>query len=98
MRKLRKRIGWIVRGLAAAVAVGAVIQEMRLPPNRRAWHGRFCGVPYDFRAPSVKRAAHSWWNPEDRSLFMPQPFGVGWVVNLHRVLELALDGAARVRG
>jgi|HubBroStandDraft_4_1064222.scaffolds.fasta_scaffold1081890_1 hypothetical protein len=88
MGKMKKRIGWVIRAAAALIAVGAVVQELRLPPQERHWHGKVYGVPYDFRPPNLQRASRSWWNPNDRSLFTPQPFGVGWVINLHRLFEL----------
>jgi hypothetical protein len=96
VRKLRRNIAWIVRILSAAVAVAAVAEQMRLPAEERTWNGRIYGVPYDFRAPSLHRAAMSWWNPEDKALFTPQPFGIGWVINLHRLLELASAGLAKL--
>jgi hypothetical protein len=47
--------------------------------------GRFLGVPYDWRRPTVARAKSRWWNPESRQLFTPKTFGWGYDVNLAEV-------------
>lgn len=48
--------------------------------------GRFLGVPYDWRRPTVERIRSRWWNPDDRRVFTPKSFGWGYDVNL---LEIA---------
>ena len=48
--------------------------------------GKFLSVPYDFRVPTLERVRNRWWNPDDPRLFTPHVFGVGWSVNLYRVL------------
>ena len=70
-------------GLLAA-AVGA---ELHKPRRKRTWHGRIAGVPYDFRRPTVRRARARWWNPRDRRLLTPKVWGVGWDVNLGRLVR-----------
>jgi hypothetical protein len=46
-------------------------------------HGKILGlVPYDFRAPSFRRARETFWNAEDERFLVPTFFGVGWTVNL----------------
>jgi hypothetical protein len=97
MRKLRRRIGRIIGVLAAIVAVAAVREQLRLPPEERTWHGKVYGVPYDFRKPSFQRLSQSLWNPNDDSLFTARALGVGWSINLHRVLQLVSAGVARLR-
>jgi hypothetical protein len=44
--------------------------------------GRFLGVPYDWRRPTVARTKSRWWNTESRVLFTPKAFGWGYDVNL----------------
>lgn len=85
--KTRKRIaGAVGAGLVAA----AVATELHKPPRKRTWHGRIVGlVPYDFRRPTLRRARSRWWNPSDPRLLTPRTFGVGWDVNVGRIVELA---------
>ena len=61
----------------------AVIRELRLPPERRTWHGRLWGrIPYDLRPPSVARIAHTLWDPDNPRVLVPTAFGVGWTLNV----------------
>jgi hypothetical protein len=86
-RSVIKLIGW-------ALAAAAVGQELRKPSTERTWHGRVGGfVPYDFRIPTVDRVRRSWWNPDDERIFTEPVFGVGWAVNLGRVVGLLGDQA-----
>src|SRR3712207_6874653 len=81
----------VARGTAASTAiltVAAIVRELRRPRRRRRWHGRILGVPYDFRAPTWRRAKRAWWAPHDRRVFTPRAFGLGWDVNLGRVWRL----------
>lgn len=48
--------------------------------------GKFLGVPYDWRRPTVARVKERWWNPGDPRLFTPKVYGWGWDVNLARLL------------
>jgi hypothetical protein len=85
MRSLKKRIRWIVFGLAAI----AVIDQLSRPSEERTWEGEVLGlVPYDFRKPTLERVRQRWWNPDEPRLFVPQVFGVGWTINLARALAL----------
>jgi len=52
----------------------------RQPPEPQ---GDFGGVPYDWRRPTLARAAARWWNPRDRRLFPPKSFGWGYGLNLY---------------
>lgn len=45
--------------------------------------GKFLGVPYDWRRPTVARVKSRWWNPDDPRLFTPKSFGWGYDVNLY---------------
>ena len=46
-------------------------------------HGRYYNVPFEFRIPTFERAKKRVWNPEDKRLFTPNIFGVGWALNFH---------------
>ena len=72
--------------LATALAIAAVIKELRLPKEERAWHGALGGfVPYDFRIPTFSKIKGAFWNPEG-SVVVNRAFGVGWTVNLGAVV------------
>ena len=49
--------------------------------------GRVAGVPYDLRRPSVSKMRSRWWNPADARVFTPKTFGMGWGINLYRLLH-----------
>jgi hypothetical protein len=84
-----ERFRRIVKVVAFALAVAAVVEQLRLPADERTWEGRVAGlVPYDFRMPTLERARSRWWNPEDERVFVPTVFGVGWTVNLARLGRL----------
>ena len=92
-RRCRKLGRLVTLGLAAA----AIVAERRKPPDEREWHGRLGGiVPYDFRRPTLERVKASLWDPESSRLVTPQVFGVGWTLNLGRVVRLVQErrGAA----
>jgi uncharacterized membrane protein len=48
--------------------------------------GRFLGIPYDWRRPTVARTRARLWNPAEPRLFVPRVFGLGWDVNFARLL------------
>lgn len=74
-------------GMAAVVA--AVVTEQRKPPEEREWHGRLGGiVPYDFRRPTLARVRAALWNPDTTRILTPAVFGVGWTLNVGRVVRL----------
>jgi len=76
----------IVKLLAFAVFVAAIVEQLRLPAEERTWEGRVGGlVPYDFRMPTLDRARSRWWNPEDDRVFVPTVFGVGWTIKFARL-------------
>ena len=71
-----------LRLLAAVLAIAAVIKELRLPKEERAWHGALGGfLPYDFRVPTVEKIKGTVWNP-DRAIVVNKAFGLGWTINL----------------
>ena len=92
MDGLRKLLKWT----AIALAVVAIVEQLRRPSDERTWEGTVVGfVPYDFRPPTIERARSRWWNPDEPRLFVPQVFGVGWTINLARLVGLVsgLGGA-----
>ncbi|HEX3256575.1 MAG TPA: DUF5808 domain-containing protein [Gaiellaceae bacterium] len=83
------------RLIGAALVAAAVAQELRKPSSERTWHGRLAGfVPYDFRPPTVERFKAAWWNPSDPRIFTDRVFGVGWSVNLGRVVKMTREAVA----
>lgn len=72
----------------AGLVVAALATELRKPSRTRTWHGRVAGfVPYDFRRPTLSRVKARWWNPRDRRILTPRVFGVGWAVNVGRLVS-----------
>jgi hypothetical protein len=87
----KKRLGLrdVIRLVTIALAVVAVVKELRRPPEEREWNGVVVGcVPYDFRIPTVARFKERVWAPESEHLINPRVFGVGWTVNIGRAVEL----------
>jgi hypothetical protein len=81
-------IARLVRAGALGMLVAAIARELRRPAGERTWHGRVAGVvPYDLRPPTVDRVLERVWNPDEPRVLVPQPFGVGWTVNLARLLR-----------
>lgn len=77
--------------LAASLVSAVVIKELRKPAGERTWVGRLGGiVPYDFRPPTLRRVRSTFWAPDNPKVLVPQAFGVGWTVNLGRLLRLVL--------
>ncbi len=81
---------WFVRLIQAVVitvAVAAVCQELEKPREERHWHGKLGFIPYDFRLPTIERFKRSYWNQESDTIFTSEPWGIGWAVNFHALLE-----------
>ncbi len=79
----------LLRLVGMAAAVTAVVKELRTPADRRQWHGALFGVvPYDFRLPTLDRLRAKAWNPDSDRLLNPAVFGVGWTLNLGRLVRL----------
>lgn len=87
-RTRRGRVRKTVLLAVGALAAGAVIQELSTPKEQRTWHGRVLGVPYDFRFPSAARMEQTMWAPDDARLLMPKSFGLGWDLNVGRIVHL----------
>jgi hypothetical protein len=49
--------------------------------------GKFLGIPYDLRKPTLKRAKSRWWNHEEKRFFTPKAFGWGYDFNLYRLVH-----------
>jgi hypothetical protein len=47
--------------------------------------GKFLGVPYEWRRPTIARFKSRWWNPDDPQLFTPKTYGWGYDINLARL-------------
>jgi len=47
--------------------------------------GKFLGVPYDWRRPTLARAKSRLWNPSEPRLLVPKTFGWGYDVNFARL-------------
>jgi len=73
----------LANGIGMVLAIASIVHELRLPAERRTWHGALFGrVPYDWRLPTPSRVREAFWRPDSRSLFQPTVFGVGWSINL----------------
>lgn len=83
-----------VLGMAALGAVAAAVaQEMRKPASERTWTGELGGVvPYDLRPPTPERLRAKFWAPDDPRILTPHGWGVGWAVNVGRLVELTRQG------
>ena len=87
-----KRMGKLARAAGVALAVAAVVAELRKPAGERTWHGRLVGfVPYDLRPPTAARVKAAWWSPDNPRIVTDRAFGVGWAVNLGRLVRLARE-------
>ncbi len=91
MRSLRKEavvsksMNRLVLAAVCALAVAAVVKELRQPEQDRTGQGRILGLPYDFRPPTVGRVRKEFWDPDNDALLTPHSFGIGYGVNLARV-------------
>ena len=85
----------LFRLVTFGLVVAAVVKELRTPSEERTWHGVVAGfVPYDFRRPTVARFRERVWAPDNEHLISPHVVGVGWTVNVGRVVALVRQKAA----
>lgn len=85
---LKRLVTFVTIGLTVA----AVVKELRLPEEERTWNGKVAAVvPYDFRFPTLERAKERLWDPEAEHVIGPRVFGVGWAVNVGRVVALVRE-------
>ena len=87
-RKTPSNLVRLIRLVTLGLAAAAVVKELRTPAQERQWHGSLGFVPYDLRMPTVARIKERMWNPDDAHVISPRVFGVGWTVNVGRVVEL----------
>ena len=86
----RPTLDTVLGSVGIVVVALAVTRELRRSPELRTWHGKVLGfVPYDFRIPTLARLREAWWSPDDDRVLMPRALGVGWSVNLARLLRPA---------
>ncbi|HZC26595.1 MAG TPA: hypothetical protein VE287_06195 [Actinopolymorphaceae bacterium] len=88
-KKRFSRVDALVCGAVGALVATSVIRELRRPAEERTWQGKVAGVPYDYRPPTVDRLRATWWAPEDDKLVKPTAYGLGWDLNVGRVVKLA---------
>lgn len=88
MRIEKSKSAYIALGAAGLLIGVAAIQELTKPKGKRDLHGQILGfVPYDFRPPTATRVRKSFWNPRDKRMLTPRAFGVGWGVNVARIVK-----------
>jgi hypothetical protein len=87
-RKARSWTRWVGPAVGTVLLGTALISELRKPAGARTWEGRIARkIPYDLRRPTLARIRQRLWNPADRRILVPTVFGVGWTVNLGRLLK-----------
>jgi hypothetical protein len=88
----RRGIRRLYRLVGVSLVAAAVVKEARTPAEERTWHGDLGGiVPYDLRPPTLDRLRERMWAPQNPQLVVPRAFGVGWTLNIGRVVQLARD-------
>ncbi|WP_020577224.1 hypothetical protein [Actinopolymorpha alba] len=94
----KKRMGrfeTLLVGAVGGLLVASVIRELRRPATDRSWHGTVAGVPYDYRPPTVDRLRATWWAPEDDRIVQRTAYGLGWDLNVGRVVRLASEAVSQ---
>lgn len=86
----RKRGGpGLFQLVMVGLVVAAVTKELQKDKEDRTWHGTVAGfVPYEFRLPTVERFRERVWDPDGEHVLSPHVFGVGWTLNLGRIVAL----------
>ncbi len=84
----RRRGNKVWNLIFGALVAAAIAQELQKPSPIRRWHGQLLFfIPYDFRVAPLTRVKESVWSPEDDRILMPMAFGVGWSVNIGRIVR-----------
>ena len=84
-----KKLSRLMKLATFGFLLAAIREEMNKPEDQRTWNGTVAGVvPYDFRPPTFERLKTALWSPEDERLITPHPWGVGWTINLGRLLRV----------
>src|SRR5437660_12264096 len=60
--------------VSIVLMVAAILDQLRMPPEQRTWHGEIAGVPYDFRMPTRERLRAPFWNKEPSRILVPKAF------------------------
>jgi hypothetical protein len=55
--------------------------------GRRPRHGRFLGIPFDWRRPTAQRLRKGIWDPGNPRVLVPKVYGWGYGINLAAVLR-----------
>ena len=85
----RTRNKWFKRTIVLCLLAWAVITELRKPEEERTWQGKLAGfIPYELRRPTLERVRETYWDPDDEHVLKPPVWGVGWALNVGRVVEL----------
>jgi hypothetical protein len=95
---MKKMVGWLrtlVEVAVIALTVAAVARELSRPRAERTWQGRIARVPYDFRAPSLRRLRAGVWQPGQSAVVVPKSFGLGWTVNFGSIAARKRRGESR---
>src|SRR5438445_2404633 len=80
---------WLGRAIFVGLLGAAVATELRKPQEERVWHGKLAGfVPYELRRPTLQRVRETYWAPADEHVFKPPVWGVGWALNVGRVVQM----------
>lgn len=88
--KKKSRVRRVVRWSGLGLLGWAVAHELRQPKEQRTWQGTLGGfIPYDLRVPTMERMREAYWAPENPRIFTPRPMGVGWAVNVGRLVKSA---------
>jgi hypothetical protein len=75
-----------------ALTVAAVVKELRTPEAERTWHGKVASVvPYELRFPTPQRVRERLWDPDAEHVIGPRVFGVGWTVNVGKVVAMVRE-------
>ncbi len=97
-RKRVSKLDALVIGAVGALVATSVLRELRRPAPERTWQGKVAGVPYDYRPPTVDRLRSTWWAPEDERLLQPTSYGLGWDLNVGRVVRMASAAVGQESG
>jgi uncharacterized membrane protein len=50
-------------------------------------HGKFLGIPYDFRTPNWRILQEKLWNPGNPDILTPHVFGWGYSINFGAIAK-----------
>lgn len=91
-RRRRGGLKKVVTLVTVGLSVAAVVKELRKPEDERTWNGTVAMVvPYDFRFPTLARIRERMWDPEADHVIGPRVFGVGWTLNVGRIVAVVGD-------